>query len=58
MLGVLGGGYPSLKGSEQTPLESDVDLPETGSHTLLSPMLGDQRHVPRLDTYCPTEMLT
>lgn len=37
MLGVLRGGYPSLKGSEQTPLEGDVDLPETREPHLAVP---------------------
>lgn len=37
MLGVVGGSYPSLKGSEQTPLEGDVDLPETREPHLAVP---------------------
>lgn len=39
--------YPSLKGSEQAPLERDVDFLEKRSCTT-----RDQRHVPELGNHC------
>lgn len=58
VLRVLGAPAHGLKGSEQALLERDVDLPETREpYPLLSPKLGDQRHVPRLDNHCTMEML-